>query len=138
MFGRYNSEKMDPAPSYLENGRDSMTLRDEGVNPGAAITKTDLEKNMKKKEELEAGGSAEITEKTASTDDGESQWRSSTNAISQRWKLTLGETNSQLPHAALVAGRYAHDCRDHLPRYPVFGKHYLVKTSASELQSTAR
>ncbi len=74
MFGRNNSDKMDPAPSYLENGRDSMTLRDEVVNPGAAITKTDLEKNMKKKQELEAGGSAEITEKTASMDDGESEW----------------------------------------------------------------
>lgn len=107
MFGRNNSEKMDPAPSYLENGRDSMTLRDEGVNPGAAITKTDLEKNMKKKQELEAGGSAEITEKTASMDDGESQWRTDHRSSRTVKKQANCEANAQSTTMHCIGGRSA-------------------------------
>jgi hypothetical protein len=80
MFGskKKNDATTELSPSYMEAGRDSVTLRDERVNPDAAITKTDLEKNMKRKKEADAlngdVAEAEITERAAE-DEGESEWR---------------------------------------------------------------
>jgi len=76
MFGskKKNDATTELSPSYMEAGRDSVTLRDERVNPDAAITKTDLEKNMKRKKEADAlngdVAEAEITERAAE-DEGE-------------------------------------------------------------------